>query len=183
MCPKQVWVCAPRNAKNYGGQCERPNDLESILTQNMLDSAFLKQFCTNPDIKKNQHAQKNGMKLSQQLCRSFCDLAMENLHRQGYHYRSKYPNERRACRVKQSTIHQINPRNSMRIIGSYPTFKQIEPNYLDIERAVTLRMRDAADGLKQDLREDVVAAGSGGTTKPMFRRARRRLSMPLTGAW
>ena len=31
----------------------------------------------------------------------------------------------------------------------------------DIERAVTSGMRDAADGLKQDLREDVVAAGLG----------------------
>ncbi|MDH4442136.1 MAG: DUF6441 family protein [Rhizobium sp.] len=31
----------------------------------------------------------------------------------------------------------------------------------DIERAVTWGMRDAADGLKQDLREDVVAAGIG----------------------
>jgi hypothetical protein len=31
----------------------------------------------------------------------------------------------------------------------------------DIERAVTPGMRDAADGLKQDLREDVVAAGLG----------------------
>jgi hypothetical protein len=31
----------------------------------------------------------------------------------------------------------------------------------DIERAVTSRMRDAADGLKRDLREDVVAAGLG----------------------
>jgi hypothetical protein len=81
MTPKLFWVCAPRDAKNYGGQCERSNDLESILTQNMLDSAFLKQFCTNPDIKKNQDAQKNGMKLSQQLRRSFCDLAMEKLHR------------------------------------------------------------------------------------------------------
>lgn len=30
-----------------------------------------------------------------------------------------------------------------------------------IERAVTSGMRDAADGLKQDLREDVVAAGLG----------------------
>ena len=29
----------------------------------------------------------------------------------------------------------------------------------DIERAVTSGIRDAADGLKQDLREDVVAAG------------------------
>ena len=31
----------------------------------------------------------------------------------------------------------------------------------DIERAVTSGMRDAADGLKQDLREDVVEAGLG----------------------
>lgn len=31
----------------------------------------------------------------------------------------------------------------------------------DIERAVTSGMRDAADGLKQDLREDVAAAGLG----------------------
>lgn len=31
----------------------------------------------------------------------------------------------------------------------------------DIERAVTSGMRDAADGLKQDLRDDVVAAGLG----------------------
>ncbi|MCA4910382.1 MAG: hypothetical protein ING72_08570 [Methylobacterium sp.] len=31
----------------------------------------------------------------------------------------------------------------------------------DIERAVTSGMRDAADGLKQDLRENVVAAGLG----------------------
>jgi len=31
----------------------------------------------------------------------------------------------------------------------------------DIERAVTSGMRDAADGLKQDLREDVIAAGLG----------------------
>ena len=31
----------------------------------------------------------------------------------------------------------------------------------DIERAVTSGMRDAADGLKRDLREDVVAAGLG----------------------
>lgn len=31
----------------------------------------------------------------------------------------------------------------------------------DIERAVTSGMRDAANGLKQDLREDVVAAGLG----------------------
>ena len=31
----------------------------------------------------------------------------------------------------------------------------------DIERAVTSGMRDAVDGLKQDLREDVVAAGLG----------------------
>lgn len=31
----------------------------------------------------------------------------------------------------------------------------------DIERAVTSGMRDAADSLKQDLREDVVAAGLG----------------------
>jgi hypothetical protein len=31
----------------------------------------------------------------------------------------------------------------------------------DIERAVTSGMRDATDGLKQDLREDVVAAGLG----------------------
>ncbi len=31
----------------------------------------------------------------------------------------------------------------------------------DVERAVTSGMRDAADGLKQDLREDVVAAGLG----------------------
>lgn len=31
----------------------------------------------------------------------------------------------------------------------------------DIERAVTSGMRDAADGLKQDLRDDVVASGLG----------------------
>lgn len=31
----------------------------------------------------------------------------------------------------------------------------------DIEHAITSGMRDAADGLKQDLREDVVAAGLG----------------------
>jgi hypothetical protein len=31
----------------------------------------------------------------------------------------------------------------------------------DIERAITSGMRDATDGLKQDLREDVVAAGLG----------------------
>ena len=31
----------------------------------------------------------------------------------------------------------------------------------DIERAVTSGMRDAADGLKQGLREDVVASGLG----------------------
>jgi hypothetical protein len=31
----------------------------------------------------------------------------------------------------------------------------------DIERAITAGMRDAADGLKQDLRQDVVAAGLG----------------------
>jgi hypothetical protein len=31
----------------------------------------------------------------------------------------------------------------------------------DIERVVTSGMRDAADGLKRDLREDIVAVGLG----------------------
>ena len=39
----------------------------------------------------------------------------------------------------------------------------------DIERAVKSGMRDAADGLKQDLREDVVAAGLGGRLSRTWR--------------
>ena len=39
--------------------------------------------------------------------------------------------------------------------------KALPESEKDIERAVTSGMRDAADGLKQDLREDVVAAGLG----------------------
>ena len=48
----------------------------------------------------------------------------------------------------------------------------------DIERAVTSGIRDAADGLKQDLREDVVAAGLGARLS----RTWREITFPEVGA-
>ena len=47
----------------------------------------------------------------------------------------------------------------------------------DIERAVSSGMRDAADGLKQDLREDFVAAGIG----ERLSRTRRGKTFPEVG--
>ena len=50
----------------------------------------------------------------------------------------------------------------MRFTIQHPDLgKALAETEKDIERAVTSGMRDAADGLKQDLREDVVAAGLG----------------------
>lgn len=46
-------------------------------------------------------------------------------------------------------------------IAIFDLGKALAETEKDIERAVTSGMRDAADGLRQDLREDVVAAGLG----------------------